>query len=297
MNDKTNFYQDVTDKLIALFEKEQLFSVTWNESAPNDIFLPKNALSGVRYSGVNTLILAREMIEHGYAENRWMTINQAKAKGLYVNKGEKGTSLSFYKIVKTTDKNGEETTFPFLKPFSVFNIAQFQNWNVYEPAMPQESNVSDFIDHELAESFLALANIQHGGNSAFYQPSTDRIQMPLKSSFACEADYYNVAFHELGHWTGAAKRLKRDFGGRFGDESYAFEELIAELNSAFMCNTVGFQSKTDEQHAAYLKSWVRILKNDNKAIFTAAKEAQAAHDYIIKHAQALSMEAMKEMAA
>lgn len=297
MYEKSDFYQDVTNKLISLFENEQLFSVDWKKSAPNDLLLAKNALSGVRYTGINTLILAHAMMENGYEENRWMTINQAKAKGLYVQKGSKGVSLSFYKIVKTKDKDGEDITFPMLKPFSVFNIAQFQDWNKFEPESPLKTEVSDFIDHELAESFLALANIQHGGNSAFYQPSTDRIQMPPKSSFACEADYYNVAFHELGHWTGSAKRLKRDFSGRFGDESYAFEELIAELNSAFLCNTVGFQSKTDEQHAAYLKSWVRILKNDNRAIFTAAKEAQAAHDYIIKHAQAHSMEAMEEMAA
>lgn len=290
MSNKSNFYQDVTNKLISLFEKEQLFSVSWDKSAANSIFAPKNALSGVRYNGINVLILAHTMMEQGYSQNRWMTINQAKTKGLYVKKGETGTSLCFYKILKGKDKDGEDTTFPLLKPFSVFNIDQFQNWNTFEQEPQADAQVSEFIDHELAENFLALATVKHGGSDAFYNHTKDYIQLPNKNSFACEADYYNVALHELGHWTGSAKRLKRDFSGRFGDESYAFEELIAELSSAFLCNTVGFLSQTDEQHAAYLKSWVRILKNDNKAIFTAAKEAQAAHDYILKQAQA-NMEA------
>jgi antirestriction protein ArdC len=122
------------------------------------------------------------------------------------------------------------------------------------------------------------AVIKHGGDKAFYSPSNDFIQMPHKTDFNSEAAYYATLLHEMAHWSGAANRLNRDLSGRFGNEAYAAEELIAELSAAFLC--AEYQIDGDLRHAGYIASWLRILKNDNKAVFKAAALAQKSADFI-----------------
>jgi antirestriction protein ArdC len=134
---------------------------------------------------------------------------------------------------------------------------------------------------EIAEQRIVKtgALITHGGDAAFYMPSMDRIQMPNKGTFASPENYYATMFHELTHWTSDKARCDRDLSkGRFGNPDYAFEELVAELGAAFLCNDHGIQGEL--RHAGYIQSWLKALKNDNKAIFKAAALAQKAADYI-----------------
>jgi antirestriction protein ArdC len=134
-----------------------------------------------------------------------------------------------------------------------------------------------------AESFFAAtgATLSHGGNRAFYRPSTDSIMMPSVEAFRDAQSYYATLAHETTHWTSHPSRLARDFGGkRFGSEGYAIEELVAELGAAFICADLDLALEPREDHATYIASWLEVLKNDNRAIFTAASHAQRAADFL-----------------
>ena len=136
---------------------------------------------------------------------------------------------------------------------------------------------------EHADRFVKAtgAAIHHGGNQAFYAPSRDTIQLPPFEAFKDKESYYSTALHELTHWTKHETRLARDLGRqRFGDEGYAREELVAELGSAFLCADLGITPDIREDHAAYLGHWLSILKNDTRAIFSAAAHAQRAADFL-----------------
>jgi antirestriction protein ArdC len=135
---------------------------------------------------------------------------------------------------------------------------------------------------EAVERFVqnTKAIIQHGGASAFFSPSKDLIQMPPYAQFSSREGYYATLVHELTHWSGAESRLNRDMRGRFKTAAYAAEELIAELGAAFLCADLGITPDIREDHAAYLQSWLTVLKDDKKAIFTAAAHAQRAADYL-----------------
>ena len=132
-----------------------------------------------------------------------------------------------------------------------------------------------------AEQFFGAlgAEIKHGGNRAFYQPATDTIQLPNFESFRDAVSYYGVMAHEITHWTGAKTRLDRDLSGRFGNEAYAAEELVAELGAAFLSADLGLTNEPRQDNAAYIATWLKVLKDDKRAIFTAAAKAQQAADY------------------
>ena len=137
-----------------------------------------------------------------------------------------------------------------------------------------------------ADAFFASvgADVRHGGNQAFYAPASDHIQMPPFQAFRESAGYYSVLAHEHTHWTASASRCDRELGKRFGDNAYAAEELIAELGAAFTCAHLGLSTEPREDHAQYIQSWLRVLKADSKAIFTAASKAQQATDWLVARA-------------
>ncbi len=161
--------------------------------------------------------------------------------------------------------------------YSVFNAAQVDG---FVPPEVAERPVAERI--ECAEQcFAGLgATIQHGGNRAYYQPIADSIQMPEFEAFVDPVSYYSTLAHEATHWTGAPSRLNRDLSGRFGNEAYAAEELVAELGAAFICADLALCNEPRPDHAAYVSSWVTVLKRDKRAIFTAAAKAQAAVDWM-----------------
>ena len=130
---------------------------------------------------------------------------------------------------------------------------------------------------------MSCAHLRHGGSKAFYQPATDEIQLPPRAAFGTAVGYYNVALHELTHWTGHPSRCNRNLTGRFRDGAYAAEELIAEMGSAYLCAHCRLDGEL--RHASYLESWLRVLRADKRAIFTAASQAQRAADWILRLAQ------------
>lgn len=281
--------QAITDKIIAMLEKGGNEARTrWTKAAQRGF--PRNGKTGDAYQGVNVLILWDAAIESGYASNVWMTYKQAESIGAQVRKGEKAVMCAYFEMVKRKggeadqgegEEGGKAGFFPMCKPFWLFNVAQIDG--LPESFTAPAEVTAEFSPIEAAEKMLAAsgATINHGFDGAFYAPSKDQICLPTRERFTTPENYYATALHELTHWTGHESRLNRQFGKRFGDDAYAFEELVAELGAAFVVGHVGFVDATIENHAAYLESWLKVLKNDKTAIFTASKQASLAYDFIL----------------
>lgn len=292
--------QAVTDRIIAMLEKGgNVFRERWTRAAARGT--PRNGKTGAPYHGANVLLLWDAAIEHGYASNVWMTYKQAASLGAQVRKGEKAVLCAHFerKVRKGADsgsagaQGGEAEATPdaeagggFLMamPFWVFNIAQIDGL----PADLAEESLAprDWPDRSPIEGAMRFiggcrADIRHGFERAAYAPGADRILMPDVDRFTSPEAYCATALHELVHWTGHPSRLARTFGQRFGDTAYAFEELVAELGSAFVLGHIGLVDATIEGHAAYLDSWLQVLRRDRTAIFTAARHAGEASEYIL----------------
>lgn len=285
---KTDVYTRVTNSIIAALETgTRPWLKPW--SAPTNDRLPLLPLrgNGTPYRGINILLLWGEAMDKGFTCNTWMTYKQAEALKAHVRKGEKGSMVVYADRASTTETNekGEEIerAFAFMKSYTVFNVEQIEGLpaHFYEPPAPKdEGHTLDMIAE--AEAFFAStgAVFRHGGNRAFYAIGPDFIQMPPPQAFRDAESYTATKAHELVHWTGHKSRMAREFGKRFGDRAYAFEELVAELGSAFLCATLGIAPEPREDHAAYLASWLKVLKEDKRAIFSAAAHAQRAADFL-----------------
>jgi antirestriction protein ArdC len=240
----------------------------------------------VPYRGINIVLLWVAAMRQRFSCPLWMTYKQAVELGGQVRRGEKGSLVVYAdKITRQqTDENSDEQTHevPFLKSYTVFNREQIDGLPARYYAQAEETT-HPVERIERAEQFFAKtgADIRHGGGLAYYSPSTDYIQMPPFESFHSAESYYATLAHEATHMTRHPSRLARDFGRqRWGDEGYAMEELVAELGAAFLCADLGLTPETREDHAAYIGSWLKVLKNDKRAVFTAASHAQRATDYL-----------------
>ena len=276
---KTDIHQAITDQILAAMEQARSSGRRLWDSQPS---LPLNLTTGKPYSGINVLMLWAAGLSRGYSSPYWLTFKQAQTLGGQVRKGEHGTVCVFYKPWESQDTNadtGETETVKgaVLKSFRVFNLDQIDG--IEAPAREERPA---FVVSEDAERILSAsqARIEIGGTQAFYRPSDDVIHMPSRAAFINAEAFYSTALHEMTHSTGAKHRLDRDFGGRFGSESYAFEELIAELGSAFLNADLGILNATLPDHADYLANWIKILKGDKKAILTAAAQASKSHAFI-----------------
>ena len=242
---------------------------------------------GIPYRGMNVFWLWMVADMCGYASPYWMTYNQAKTLGAQVRKGEKASPIVFYKVFDKIDgKETEErdgSARIFAQASHVFNVGQVEGY-----AMPELPEAADFDPIPNADAFVAAtgATVRIQGDSAHYTPSADTITMPERQLFfatesgSAEENWYATLLHELVHWSGAEHRLARTFGKRFGDDAYAMEELVAELGSAFLCGDLGISSKPRPDHASYLASWLKVLKADNRAIFTTASAAAKAAEWL-----------------
>ena len=279
---KTEIYDIVTNRIIENLEKG---CIPWIKPWHTENTLDKNIKTGNEYNGINRIILGMS----GYQSNVWGSFKQWKDLGANVKLHEKGTAIVFYKPVsgvKVTSE-GDEIIYN-----SVFTTSYIFNAEQVEGIEIKPRNIEDkpFLNNVDIDNMVLNtgANIRHSGNSAYYRPSEDYINMPVKSDFNDEAGYYATLLHELTHWSGAKHRLDRTKGKRFGDTAYAFEELIAELGSAFLCEK--YAVKGDIRHEGYIQSWLKALKNDNKMIFKASAYAQKSTDYIV------NFEALKQVA-
>jgi antirestriction protein ArdC len=285
---KSDIYQRVTDQIVASLETGiRPWMKPWSgEHAAGRITRPLRG-NGIPYQGINILMLWGAAMEKGYSAPIWMTFKQALELGGAVRKGERGSLVVYASTFSRTEANestGEESArdIPFLKSYSVFNAEQIDGLPAHflAPAAPRLDPVQR-IDH--AERFFAAtgAAVSYGGDRAYYSISTDHVQMPHFEAFRDAESFYATLAHELVHFTRHPSRLNREFGRkRFGDEGYAMEELVAELGGAFLSADLDLTPEPRPDHAAYIAHWLTVLKNDRRAIFTAASYAQRAADFL-----------------
>jgi antirestriction protein ArdC len=266
-------YEEVTNSIIEQLEKG---AIPWQKPWVADGSADKNVITQKPYQGINRLILGMSGISKAYTVPVWASFKQWQQLGGSVRKGEKGTKIVFYTPAEKVNKEGEKESYAVLKAYWVFNVSQVDGIEITPVAVTEKP----FTANQLAEERIIKtgARISHGGDAAFFMPSQDRIQMPNKSAFENEASYYATAFHELTHWAGHETRLDRVKGKRFADPAYAFEELVAEMGAAFLCQDYGIQGEL--RHAGYIQSWLKALRDDSKAVFKAAAYAQKAATYI-----------------
>lgn len=284
---RPDVYTRITDVIVTQLEAGvRPWQRPWSaENASGRIVRPLRAC-GTPYRGVNVLSLWLAATEKGYSSPYWFTFNQAKDLGGFVKKGEHGSLVVYANSVKKTeqDENGDEVEHDiyFMRGYTVFNAEQVEGLPTsFVPTPTQVIRPEERID--CADAFFRAtgADVTHGGNRAYYALLSDYVQMPPFVSFRDPESYYATLAHELAHWTRHPKRLARDFDQKtWGDEGYAREELVAEIAAAFLCADLGLTLEPREDHAAYLASWLTVLKNDKRAIFQAAAHAQRAADYL-----------------
>mgnify|MGYP001544678207 FL=1 len=285
---KSDIYQRITDQIVADLEQGvRPWHKPWNaEHAAGRISRPLRH-NGLPYNGINIIMLWSAAMAQGFAAPIWVTFNQAKEMGAHVRKGEKGNLVVYANTITKTEENEktgeeEERNIPFMKGYTVFNVEQIDGLPAHFYA-PAETPLDPVQRIETAETFFAGtgADIRHGGNQAYYTIGQDYVQMPPFETFCDAESYYATLAHECTHWTRHPSRLERDFGRkRWGDEGYAMEELVAELGAAFLSADLGLTPEPRDDHAAYIGSWLKVLKDDKRAIFTAAAHAQRAADYL-----------------
>ena len=273
--EKFDAYQVVTDQIVKALEAG---TRPWTKSwAGGSGGLPLRH-NGQPYSGVNILILGLS----GFSNPYWMTFKQAQEYGGKVRKGSKSTKIVFFKAISITDKvSEEEKNIPLLRTYNVFNAEQIEG--LPERFYPGEEVRNQGERIEAAESFFAAqnANLVHEGSQAYYRPSLDQIVMPAFEKFDDPEAYYGTLSHEFAHWTGHKSRLDRDLKTSFGSRDYAREELVAELASSFVMHNLGLSAEPREDHAEYLAEWLKVLKEDKRAIFRASAAAQKACDFLV----------------
>jgi antirestriction protein ArdC len=284
---RTDIYAQVTDRIVAELEKGvRPWLKPWNaEHAAGRIRRPLRH-NGTPYQGINILMLWASAEMAGFHCPYWLTFQQAKQLGGFVKKGEHGSPVvyaSTFKKSDTTDDGAEvESEIPFLKQYTVFNACQIEGLPEHFFQLAEQPR-HDMQRIEQAEAFFVntKADIRTGGSRAYYTITDDYVQLPPFECFRDAESHAATAAHELCHWTRHPSRLDRDLGRkRWGDAGYAMEELVAELGSAFLCADLAITPELRDDHASYLACWLEVLKNDKRAIFSAASLASKAVDYL-----------------
>ncbi|MGX4770453.1 ArdC family protein [Bradyrhizobium guangdongense] len=286
--DRAKLYQEITEKIIAELEAGRVPWVQpWGSAAAKaPLAMPTNASTNRQYSGVNILILWGAVIEHGFTGQSWLTFRQALSLGGHVRKTERGTTVVYAdRFVPNEEKRraaetGQEAqAIPFLKRFTVFNTDQCEDLpdRIASAAPPPLAGlIEPTVDALIKASGIPF---RIGGDRAFYATSEDFVQVPAPQAYFEPINWHRTALHELGHATGHPSRLNRDQSGSYGTKKYAFEELIAELSSAFSCAALGIVPTV--RHADYIGSWLEVLREDVRAIVRAASQASKAADYLL----------------
>lgn len=284
---RANLYDEVTQRIIAELEAGTVPWVRpWARGAAGRPGLPVNATTGRNYSGINILILWGAVIAADYPSQGWLTFRQALDAGGSVRKGEKGTGIVYAdrftpeaEKARAADTGSDARVIPFLKRFTVFNVAQCEGlperFAASPPPLPPQALIP------AAEEVIEASGVafQIGGDRAFYAPGPDRVVVPPQPAFFEALDYYRVCLHELTHATGHPSRLGRNQAGAFGTKDYAREELVAEMGSAFLCAALGIEPTL--RHADYCASWLEVLREDNRAVIRAASAASKAADWLL----------------
>ncbi|MEQ1611803.1 MAG: zincin-like metallopeptidase domain-containing protein [Hyphomicrobiaceae bacterium] len=284
---RLSIYETITAKIIAAIESNPGDPVMpWQRGGARPA-LPTNAATCQAYRGVNILSLWVTALERGYGSGEWATLRQWNDKGAIVRKGEKASPIVFYREFETASDgqaaDAESERRYMARGYWVFAAEQVEG---YAAASALPPNPIDRI--AAAEAYFAAtgARIVTGGTQACYRPSTDTIHMPDEVRFIATEDrsrteaWYSVLGHEATHWSGAPFRLDREFGKRFGDDAYCFEEACAELGASFISARLGIAAEPHPDHARYIHHWLKVMKANPRALFAAAAKAQAAVAYL-----------------
>jgi antirestriction protein ArdC len=281
-------YSRITNKIVADLEQGvRPWMKPWSaDHAAGKITRPLRH-NGIPYKGINVIMLWSASVTKGYACPLWLTFKQAIELGGHVKKGESGELVVYANTITRTetDDKGEETEreIPFMKGYTVFNAEQCEDLPAHYTAKADPPALTPVQRIERADRFFTAtgADIRFGGTRAYYAEGPDYVQMPPFETFRDAESFAATMAHELCHWTKHEKRLARDMGRvRYGDEGYAKEELVAELGAAFLCADLEITPEVREDHAAYIASWLKALRDDKRLIFTAAAHAQRAADYL-----------------
>jgi antirestriction protein ArdC len=276
---KLTIYESVT---LTILSSLSAGVIPWRKPWNSDAALPTSLATGKLYRGINSFLLGITP----YSDHRWLTFKQVQERGGQVKKGEKSTMVVYWKHWEPPSASDEaKKRIPVLRYFHVFNVEQCEGLDVPELYRPQPPDEPQRIERAelLVQSMPNPPSIAEGGQSAWYRPSDDHVQMPRLNTFENSDSFYATLMHELGHSTGHESRLNRkEVTGdiRFGSGDYSKEELVAELTSAFCCATVGLDNSLIDNAASYISGWLKVLKSDPKAVVIAAAQAQKAADYI-----------------
>lgn len=289
---RASIYERITADILAAIERgTDTWRMPWHHDG-SPATRPVNVATGIPYRGLNILALWAAAEHAGYAQGLWGTYRCWAKLGAQVRKGERATFAVFWKRTDGADTDDEDETSHrprmFARGFSLFNIAQVDNYSAPEtPRLPE----SERIAH--AEAFIAALKVPvvTGGDMAYYQPSTDTVHLPPFERFKDAVSHISVSTHEHAHASGAPHRLNRDLTGRFGSFAYAMEEACAEWTASFILADLGIAHEPRADHAAYIASWMEVLESDPRAIFTAASKAQQAADWMHSMQPSRSQEA------
>ena len=299
--------EQIANRFIAALQEER---IPWHQEWQN-VIAPYNAVTGRGYRWLNYFWLACIAMDKNYADPRWCTFNQAKDKGWKVIKGEKGTRVEFWSMYDTKTKKKltpsqveklrdtlelsefHDRVKPISNVFTVFNGEQLDGIPKLKVENRRLFSTAELI--ELRDRLLKNMELRlrEGGNEAFYSPTNDYVNMPMIEWFDGADSYMSTFLHESAHASGAKHRLNRDLSGRFGSESYAKEELRAEIASAFTASATGIkyeQSPTMENHAAYIQNWIKVLENNPNELFAAIKDAEKISDYLLEKGELIVKE-------
>lgn len=291
-NQKFDLHQEITDRIIAAIDTAGEFRLPWISNKGGSFARPINIATTKPYNGVNILSLWVSALASDYPSNLWGTYRQWQERGAQVRRGEKSSLIVFYKKLDVEQTN-EETGEPehgerlMARASHVFNAAQVDNFGADAVVTLPDAPTFDPIERAEAFAKATGATIEETGDRACYIPSLDMIRMPERRRFTgtdtttSAEGFYSTLCHELVHWSGAKHRLDRDLSGRFGNEAYAVEELIAELGAAFLCSDLAITPEPRVDHAQYIANWLKVLKHDKKAIFTAASKASQAANWLV----------------
>ena len=290
---KFDVYEEVTNQIIeALEQGVKPWECPWQTNAAA---LPLR-VTGDSYRGINHVLLSLKSWSQGYRNPVWMTFKQAKDLGGMVRKGEKSSLVVKYGTFETkedaSEGDAEAKTRGYLKAYRVFNVQQIDGLEGQFPtpdeAAPLATRPIEQLSHIAANMIENMGvGYEEGGDRACYIPSKDHVHMPEVSKFKAAELFYSTLFHELSHATGHKRRCdrtKEKAGSKFGNAVYAMEELVAEISAAMMGAQLGFQPGHIKDSAAYVQSWLKVLRDDKRAIVKAAAAAQRSADYLMERA-------------
>ena len=289
---RRDVYAEITERVVEYLERGV---VPWRQLWVGDgksIETPYNGKTGRKYSGINVLMLWMTAMERGYEDPRWMTFNQIRDMGLRLKPGQNktsgqgGTQVVFWKVMGKRSGGGGgkegEDSYVVARSYNLFNGSQVEGM----PPVESEEELPGTEPGEVVQGVMAVvekAGVQvkiSEQSRALYRPSQDVVLMPAVERFESEEAYCAVLLHEVAHWTGHKERLNREQDGNPNSKKYAFEELVAEMGSAFLCAQLAVAAEI-EQSAAYIASWIKMLKEDKRVLFRAASQARKACEWVL----------------